>query len=76
MGTAEIELTRLIPCLHAVFAGHSFHMVGFVESQFNDGIALCMCIFMQNCAYDRQKRSDILASDNVVLFHKSLMTVT
>ena len=42
----------------------------------NDGIA-GMCIFLcKNCFYDRQKSTHIFVSDNIVLFHKSFMTVT
>ena len=31
-----------------------------------------MCTFLcKNCVYDRQKRTHIFMSDNIVLFHKS-----
>ena len=81
--SSKIELIWLIPCLAWVFTGYSFHLcVFFCCCCFfscrgsNDGIA-GMCTFVcKNYVYDRQKSTHIFVSDNIVLFHKSFMTMT
>ena len=79
---SKIELTWLISCLAWVFTGHSFHLVVvffsfcFFVSRFKWQHCRHVHLFMQNCVYDRQKSTHIFVSDNIVLFHKSFMTVT
>ena len=69
--TSKIELTWLIPCLAWVF---TFLFVFRVAGQTTvAGMSTFLC---KNCVYDRQKSTHIFVSYNIVLFHKSFMTVT
>ena len=63
--------------LHWTLISFVFFFVLFFSCRgSNDGIA-GMCTFLcKNYVYDRQKSTLIFVSNNIVLFHKSFMTVT
>ena len=74
--TLKIELTWLID---STLSGLSLQwtLTSFLFScrGSNDGIADMSTILCKNYVYDRLKSTHIFVSDNIVLFHKSFMTV-